>query len=217
MPTHLEQELENVRIKIFEMADLAIEAINTSVESLKNSDMNLAQQVIRKDATLDQLEIFIDEECIRVLVTKQPAAADLRLVLAMLKINTDLERIGDMATNIARETIRLNGKPTLKPLVDIPIMARYSIEMIKDAFLAISEKNVQRAKNVIEKDKEIDALNTQIYRELFSYMMENAHTISQAMGLIMVSKALERIGDHATNIAERAVYYIEGADIRHQA
>jgi phosphate transport system protein len=216
MPTHLEQDLEHARIRIFEMADLAIESISRSVEALKNSDARRAEEVIQRDSLLDRLEIAIDDECIRILVTKQPAAADLRLVLAMLKINTDLERIGDMSTNIAREAIRLGGRPALKPLVDIPIMARLTIEMIKEALLAITERNSARAKNVIEKDKEIDELNVQIYRELFSYMLENPNTISQAMGLIMVSKALERIGDHATNIAERAVYYIEGEEIRHQ-
>lgn len=216
MPTHLEQDLEHVRIRIFEMADLAIESISRSVESLKNSDARRAEEVIQKDSLLDRLEIDIDDECIRILVTKQPAAADLRLVLAMLKINTDLERIGDMSTNIAREAIKLGGRSTLKPLVDIPIMANLTIEMIKEAFLSITERNTARAKKVIERDREIDNLNMQIYRELFSYMLENPNTISQALGLIMVSKALERIGDHATNIAERAVYYIEGEEIRHQ-
>jgi phosphate transport system protein len=215
MPTHLEQELENAKIRIFEMADLAIEAIHHSVESYKKGDIGLADDVIQSDNRLDELEIIIDDECIRILVTRQPAAADLRLVLAMLKINTDLERIGDFASNIARETIRLNGRAPLKPLVDIPLMAQYSIEMIKESFLAISEKDAGRARGVIERDKEIDALNVQVYRELISYMLENPATISQALGLIMVSKALERIGDHATNIAERAIYYIGGEDVRH--
>ncbi|MGV7928454.1 MAG: phosphate signaling complex protein PhoU [Spirochaetota bacterium] len=216
MPTHLEQELENIRSKVFEMADIAIEAIGRSIDSLKKSDIHLAEEVLQRDAELDQLEMAIDEECIRILVTRQPAAADLRLVLSLLKINTDLERIGDLATNIARETIRLDGKPTLKPLVDLPIMARMCIEMIKDSFQAISEKNVELAKSVIGRDRDIDDLNTQVYRELISYMLENPHTITQSLGFIMVSKALERIGDHATNISEKAVYYIEGEDIRHQ-
>jgi phosphate transport system protein len=216
MPTHLEQELENIKSKVFEMADIAIEAIARSIDSLKKSDVRLAEEVLQRDAELDQLEIAVDEECIRILVTRQPAAADLRLVLSLLKINTDLERIGDLATNIARETIRLDGKPTMKPLVDLPIMAKMCIDMIKDSFQAISEKNAAMAKGVIGRDKDIDALNTQVYRELISYMLENPHTITQSLGLIMVSKALERIGDHATNISEKAVYYIEGEDIRHQ-
>ena len=215
MITHLERELEEVKSKIFEMEDLAIESILKSVDSLKRSDMKLAEEVIRDDTLLDKLEITIDDDCIRILVTKQPAAIHLRFVLAMLKINTDVERIGDLATNIAKETIKLNGKPTLKPLVDIPRMASLCIEMIRDSFQSISEMDDDKARNVIEKDNEIDDLNLQIYRELFSYMAENPRTISEALGLIMAAKALERIGDHATNIAERAIYYIKGVDVRH--
>lgn len=216
MQTHLEQELENVKSRMFEMADLAIEAIANSVESLRKADTKLAETVIRNDDRLDRLEILLDEECIRILVTKQPAAVDLRLVLAILKINTDLERMGDLATGIARETITLDGKQTLKPLVDIPRMAAICMDMIKDALLSITELNADRGRKVIERDKEIDELNIQIFRELFSFMAENPRSLSPALGLIMVAKALERIGDHATNIAERAVYYIEGKDIRHQ-
>jgi phosphate transport system protein len=215
MVTHLEQELEAIKSKIFEMADLAIEAISKSVDSLKRSDTNLAQKVINDDSLLDHLEIIIDDECIKVLVTRQPAATHLRLVLAILKINTDLERIGDLATNIAKETVRLNGQPTLKPLIDIPRMAAIGIEMIKDSLRAITDRDASIAEKVIQRDNEIDELNIQIYRELFSYMAENPHSISQALGLIMVAKALERIGDHATNIAERAIYYVNGVDVRH--
>ncbi|MDY6933271.1 MAG: phosphate signaling complex protein PhoU [Spirochaetota bacterium] len=215
MITHLERELEEVKFKIFEMQDLAIEAILKSVNSLKGSDIKLAEEVIRDDSQLDKLEITIDDDCIRILVTKQPAAIHLRFVLAMLKINTDVERIGDLAVNIAKETIKLNGKPTLKPLIDIPRMANLCIEMIKDSFISISEMDENKAKCIIEKDKDIDALNLQIYRELFSFMAENPRTISEALGLIMAAKALERIGDHATNIAERAIYYIKGVDVRH--
>jgi len=216
MTTHLEKELENIKLRMFEMADHAIESIRRSVDSLVKSDTRLAEQVIEKDSILDKLEVSLDEECVRVLVTKQPAAVDLRLVLAVLKINTDLERIGDMATNIAREAMRLEGKPTLKPLVDIPRMGTICVEMLNGALQAISEKDAARAAAVIERDREIDELNLQVYRELFSFMVENPHTISQALGLMMVSKALERMGDHATNIAEKAIYYIQGTDVRHQ-
>ncbi len=216
MTTHLQQELENISQKIFQMADLAIESIQNAVTSLKNVDTALAESVIQKDTKLDQLEISIDEDCIRVLVTKQPAAADLRLVLAILKANTDLERIGDLSTSIAKETIRLDGRSPLKPLVDIPRMSEMAISMIKLAFHSFTERNADLARDCIELDKQIDDLNMQVYRELFSFMAENPSTISQALGLISVSKALERIGDHATNLAERAIYYIEGEDIRHQ-
>ncbi len=175
-----------------------------------------ARQVVHRDREVNAMDMKGQELCLELLATRQPVASDLRFVASALKIVTDLERIGDLATNIANETIRLDGKPTLKPLVDIPVMAGLCIDMIKEAFLAISEKNSPRAKNVIGRDRDIDDLNIQIYRELISYMLENPHTIGQSLGLIMVSKALERIGDHATNVAERAVYYIEGEDIRHQ-
>jgi phosphate transport system protein len=215
MTTHLEMELENIKSKIFEMADLAIESIAKSVQALKESDADLAEKVMRDDSVLDSLEVEIDNECIRILVTRQPAAVHLRFVLAMLKINTDLERIGDLSTNIASEAVNLHGRPALKPRVDIPRMAELSISMLRDVFTAITERDPERARGVIERDRDIDTLNIQVYRELFTYMAENAHNISQALGLIMVSKALERIGDHVTNIAERAIYYIEGIDIRH--
>lgn len=214
MAHYLEIELEHIKEKIFEMADLAIEAVLRSLDSLSRGDTDAAQRVIDGDNRLDNLEVEIDDECIKVLVTKQPAAVDLRFVLAMLKINTDLERIGDLATNIAKETIRLQGKPLLKPLVDIPRMAEIGIEMIKDSLESIAAKDAQRAKNVISCDREIDNLNIQIFRELFSFMAENPKNLSQSLGLIMIAKALERVGDHATNIAERAIYYIEGIDIR---
>lgn len=214
MTHYLELELECIRARIFEMADYAIEAILGSIDSLQKGDVEKAKKLIENDNILDQLEVEIDNECIKVLVTKQPAAVDLRFVLAMLKINTDLERIGDLATNIAKETIRINGKQLIKPLVDVPRMAEIGIDMIKESFAAIIDKDVEKARRVIARDREIDELNIQIYRELFSYMAENARSISQSLGLIMVAKALERIGDHATNIAERAIYYIEGVDVR---
>lgn len=216
MTTHLEQELAHLSNLIYKMADITIEAISKGVNSLKNSDMNAAREVVDGDSELDALEIEIDNECVKLLVTRQPAAVHLRLVLAYLKINTDLERMGDLASNISKETLRLDGKSTLKPLVDIPRMSEIAIEMIKKAFQAISDKDPDLAKKVIEMDNHVDELNMQIYRELFTYMAENPATISQALGLIMVAKALERIADHATNIAERAVYYIKGVDIRHE-
>jgi len=215
MLTHLEQELEDIKSRVFEMADFAMEAIARSIQSLKDSDIALAEKVIRDDNTLDALEIEIDNDCIKILVTKQPAAVHLRFVLSMLKINTDLERIGDLATSICRETIKLKGKQHLKPLVDVPRMADVCIEMLRDVFSSITEKNAAKSREIIRRDNVIDELNLQVYRELFTYMAEDPKNITQSLGLIMVSKSLERIGDHITNIAERAVYYIEGIDIRH--
>lgn len=216
MQTHLEMDLEQIKIKIFQMADYAMEAVASSVSSLKNSDLEQAKKIIRDDSLINMLEIEIDDDCIKVLVTRQPAASDLRFILAMLKINTDLERIADLAANIARETLRVNGVTLLKPLIDIPRMSETAVKMINTAFISMTEKNVEKAKSVILMDIEIDELNTQIYRELFTYMGESTTNISQCLCLITVAKALERIGDHAKNIAERIVYFIQGEDIRHQ-
>ena len=215
MTTHFETDLEVIRRKIFRMADLAIESIARAVDSLKKGDTGMADCIIRDDTIFDSLEVDIDESCLRFLVTRQPAAVDLRLVLAMLKINTDLERIGDLAGNIAKETIRQGGAKPFKELIDIPRMADIANEMLKDTFDAMTTMDGVKARQVIERDKDIDGLNMQVYRELFSYMAEDPRLISRALGYIMVAKHLERIGDHVTNIAERAVYYIEGVDIRH--
>lgn len=216
MQTHLEMDLEQIKIKIFQMADYAMEAVTSSVAALKSSDLDLAKIIIKNDEKINRLEIEIDDECIKFLVTRQPAASDLRFILAMLKINTDLERIADLASNIAKETIRINGTPLIKPLIDIPRMSEIAVKMINTAFVSITEKNVEKAKSVIEMDADIDELNMQIYRELFTYMGESSKNISQSLSLISVAKSLERIGDHTKNIAERAVYYIQGEEIRHQ-
>ena len=215
MSTHLQMEIESIKTKIFEMADYAIESITQSLESLKNSDMELAAKVIENDTIIDKLEVELDEECVKLLVTRQPAAVDMRLILAFIKINTNLERIGDYSNKIAHETIRNSGKPFMKPLIDIPRMAQISVEMIREAFQSISEKNADIAERVIKKDEEIDILNNQVYRELFTYMAADTKVLSQAFSLITVAKSLEKIGDHATSIAERAIYYIKGVDVRH--
>jgi len=216
MQTHLEMDLEQIKIKIFKMADFAIEAVESSVTSLKNADIDQAKNIMKNDSIINKLEIEIDDECIKFLVTRQPAASDLRFILAMLKINTDLERIADLATNIARETVKINGATLIKPLIDIPRMSEIAVKMINTAFISITERDVDKAKSVILMDDEIDELNMQIYRELFTYMGESSKNISQSLCLITVAKALERIGDHTKNIAERAVYYIQGDDIRHK-
>lgn len=215
MITHLEQELESIKKKILEMADMAVESINTSVDSLKKLDAVLAKSVIDNDELLDRMEMEIDEECVRILVTRQPAATHLRLVLAILKMNTDIERIGDFASIIARQTLAFDGKPHMKPLVDIPRMASIAVDMINDAMRSMTTMDSALARKVIEKDEEIDDLNDQIYRELFSFMAENPRNISPSLGLITVAKAIERVGDHVKNIAERIIYFIDGIDVRH--
>lgn len=214
MITHLEHEIENIKRKVFTMTDAAIEAINDSIEALMNLDDKLAAKVIQGDTRIDKLEIQIDDDCVRTLVTQQPAASDLRLILSFLKINTDLERIADIAANIAKEAIRLEGRPRVTTTVDIPAMAATCIKMIKTAFEAMTIRDVSMAAEIISVDREVDELNIQLYRELFAMMGDNPQIMPQALGLIMVAKSLERIGDHAKNIAERVIYYIEGVDVR---
>jgi phosphate transport system protein len=216
MLTHLELDIENVKMKIFNMADLAIEAVSSAILSLKKADIKLAKKIIQNDSLIDQLEVEIDNECIKVLARRQPAATDLRFILVILKVNTDLERIADLAVNISQGVLQINGQPLMKPLVDIPRMSEIAIEMIKEGFSSMTEKNVEKARNVIAMDDEIDKLNMQVNREVFTYMSESSKNISQGFCLISIAKALERVGDHAKNIAERAVYYIQGDDIRHK-
>jgi len=215
MITLLEQELENIKHKIFDMTDAVIESIAKATDSLKNGDIPLAEEVIKNDSLIDRLEKEIDDDCIRAMVTKQPAAIDMRLALSFLKINTDLERIGDLASNIAKETIKLKECHPVNMLVDLPGMASISISMIKRAFEAMIARDVTKAAEVIKMDKQIDEMNLQIFRKLFAYMSENPQDMTRSLGLIMSAKGLERIGDHVKNIAERIIYYIEGIDIRH--
>ncbi len=215
MVTHLQMELDLAKEKIFQMADRSIEAMEQAITALKNLDAYLSYSVIKNDSVIDTLEKEIDEDCVKILVTRQPAASDLRLVLAMLKINTDIERIGDLAVNIAKETLLLCGKPHIKALIDIPRMNQVLIEMIKGTLSALSSMDTKTAEAVIQKDKEIDELNRQVFRELFTIMAENPSHISQAFSLIVIARLLERAGDHATNIAERVIFYIDGVDIRH--
>ena len=215
MLTQLEIDIENIKMKIFHMADLSMEAVSSAILALKNADLKFAKKIMQNDSLIDQLEIDIDNECIKVLATRQPAATDLRFILAILKVNTDLERIADLAVNISHGVLQNNAQPLMKPLVDIPRMSEIAIEMIKEGFVSITEKNVEKAKDVITMDDEIDKLNMQVNREVFTYMSESSKNISQGFCLISIAKALERIGDHAQNIAERAIYYIQGDDIRH--
>jgi phosphate transport system protein len=217
MTTHLQMEIDHIKERVFEMADRSTESIEKAIVALKDLDPAAADKVIQRDSIIDDLEKEIDDECIKILVTRQPAASDLRFVLAMLKINTDLERIGDLSVNIAKETKSLCGKPHVKTLIDIPRMASISVEMLRQTLDAITTCSSDSAKSVILRDKEIDDLNRQLFRELFTIMMENPALISQAFSLIMIARLLERIGDHVTNIAERVVYYVEGVDIRHSS
>lgn len=213
--THLQSELDKVKAKIYEMSDLAIEQINMAIDALKEQDSHAAERIIKRDEMLDKLELHVDDACIKLLVTQQPAAIDMRMVLASLKMNTDIERIGDLTGSIAKEVIRIGKKPFIKPLLDIPRMGEIAVDMIKMTLEAMADMDVEKARKVIKTDELVDDLNSQIYRELFSFSLEEPSAISQSLSFIMIAKSLERIGDHASNMAERVIYYIEGIDVRH--
>jgi phosphate transport system protein len=215
MQRHFEQELSELRDKLLAMASHAETAVQAAVRGLTERKDELAQKVIADDAIIDRFEIEMDELAVRLLALKAPVASDLRLITVAMKISHDLERVGDEATTIARRALELNKEPQLKPYVDIPRMAGIGLEMLKEALDAFVNRTPENARAIIPRDKEVDAINKQLHRELASFMIESPATITRALNLMVISKSLERIADHATNIAEEVVYIYEAQDIRH--
>lgn len=214
MQTHFEQELSELKNKLLTMGSHAETAVADAIKALVNRDDALAQKVDHGDEVLDQFEIDIDEMAIQ-LLAKAPLASDLRLITVAMKISQNLERVGDEATKIARRALDLNGEPQLKPYVDIPNMAKIALNMLKDALDSFVNRDADNSRKVIPRDKEVDSLNKQLHRELASYMVEKPSTISRCLHLMVISKSLERIADHATNVAEDVVYLCIAEDIRH--
>ncbi|MBI4343154.1 MAG: phosphate signaling complex protein PhoU [Candidatus Omnitrophica bacterium] len=217
MQRHIELELERVKDELVRMASLAEEAIGLSIKALVGRDAELARQVIASDDAVNALEIEIDELCLRTMALFQPEAKDLRLLAMALKINNDLERMGDQAVNIAERTLELLKEPLLKPLIDIPRMADHAQRMVKESLDAFVRQDAMRARAVCQQDDAVDRYDDQIFRELLTYMMEDPKAITRAVNLILVSRHLERIADHATNIAEDVIYLVEGRTIKHHA
>lgn len=216
MTHHFDQDLATLKEKLISMGGHAEAAVHRSLRALVERDDSLASHAKEEDNTLDRLEVEIDELAITMLA-KAPLASDLRLITVAMKITRDLERVGDEATTISRRALELNREPQLKPYIDIPHMAETALHMLKEALDAFVARDAARARSIIPRDKQVDALNKQLHRELASYMIENPATISRALNLMVISKSLERIADHATNIAEDVVYLYEGRDIRHTA
>jgi phosphate transport system protein len=212
---HFEGELQTLQQLLLRMGGLVEQQIARAIESLVERDSDLARDVIERDREVNQLDILIDEECLKVIALHQPAAGDLRLVTTALKINTDLERIGDMAVNVCERAIELNEEPTLKPYIDIPHMAKEAQAMVRTSLDSFVQRDTELAVQVIDQDDVVDALAHQLYRELLSYMAEDPKTISRATKILLISKYLERIADHATNIAEMVVFMVDGTMIRH--
>jgi phosphate transport system protein len=214
MSVHFEHELDELKKQLLTMAGHAEAAVTRAMKALVERDDDAARLVKENDSVLDHLEVEIDEMAIN-LLAKAPLASELRLITVAMKFSHDLERVGDEATTIARRALELNQEPQLKPYVDIPNMANIGLQMLRQAIEAFVNRDPAKARAVIPRDKEVDALNKQLHRELASYMVERPPTISRCLNLMVVSKSLERIADHATNIAEEVVYLYEGRDIRH--
>lgn len=215
MERHFETELENLRERLLVMGSTAESMIHDAVKGLVDRDAKILDRVFANEKKVNELHIEIDERCLRILALRQPIAVDLRLITAAMKINTDLERIGDQTVNIAQNTLQLLKEPLLKPLIDTPRMTQIAASMVKDALDSFVRKDADLARNVLERDDQVDQLKDQIFRELLTYMLSNPSTITRAIDLILISRNLERIADHATNIAEDVIFMVQGKDIRH--
>jgi phosphate transport system protein len=215
MERHFDEELKELKGKLLQMASLAEESIAKSVKALVERDKSLAEEVINSDEAINFLEIDVDEISLRLLALRQPIATDLRFITSALKINSDLERIGDLSVNIAQRALDLLEQPLLKPLIDIPRMAQLAQKMVKDSLDAFVNRDADMALDVCRRDDAVDQLNHQIFRELLTYMIQDPKTITRSVDLILIGRHLERIADHATNIAEDVVFMVKGKTIKH--
>ncbi len=212
---HFDEELADLKTKLLRMAGQAEDQIDKALTALVTRDSVLAREVIERDHQVNALDVEIDEESIRLLALHQPAARDLRLVTTAMKIATELERISDLAENVCERAIELNEEPQLKPYIDIPMMGNLARMMVKQSIDAFVKDDAQLARKVLTDDDIVDNLMEQLFRELLSFMLEDTRTISRAIRLSFIAKYLERMADHATNIAELVVYLVEGKIIRH--
>ncbi|MHB8173931.1 MAG: phosphate signaling complex protein PhoU [Nitrospirota bacterium] len=211
----LDKELSDLKERLLTMGSVVEAQVARSIKSLVDRDNELAKKVIDADHEVNRMEVEIDEECIRLLALRQPEAGDLRFITTAMKIVTDIERIGDLAVDVSERALELNEEPILKPYIDIPRMAKAARNMLKEALDAFVNRNSELAWSVLDEDDFVDELNKQIFRELLTFMIEDPHSISRAIRITYISKYLERIADHATNIAEMVVYLVEGRIIRH--
>ena len=214
---HFQEELEQLKARLLEMGGLAEDRVRAAVEGLVRRDSEVLSGVLEGDRPINQLHIEIDNRCFKLLALHQPMAVDLRAIVSAVKINTDLERVGDLAVNIAEAARRCIRNPPVKELIDIPRMATIAQEMLRDALDAYVRRDTVLAEAVLNADDELDALKTQLFRELLTYMLQDPTTIPPALDLVLVSRHLERIGDHATNIAEDVIFMVLAKDVRHHS
>ena len=214
---HFQEELDALKSRLLEMGGLAEDRVRRSVLALVSRDAGEIERVLAGDEAINQLHIEIDSRCFKLLALHQPMAADLRAIVAAVKINTDLERVGDLAVNIAEAARRYVLHPPVKKLIDIPRMADIAQLMLRDALDAFVQRDTTMAQRVLNEDDKLDALKTQIFRELLTYMLQDPSTIEPALDLLLISRHLERIGDHATNVAEDVIFMVSARDVRHHA
>jgi phosphate transport system protein len=212
---HFEQELEKLKAKLLEMSALVESAVYRSVQGVVEKNEELAQQVFRNEGRINQLEIEIDDLAISLLALQAPLAADLRLVTAAIKINNDLERMGDLSVSIAQSAVALMKEPMIRPLIDIPHIAGLAQSMVRKALDAFVNRDADLARSVLASDDAVDNMRTASYHELISFMETNPQHIPQALYLLSVVRNLERIADHSTNIAEDVLFLVKGIDVRH--
>ena len=210
-----DEELKNLKEKLLRMAGLVEESVELAIEAIKDRKDELSQGVLKNEEQINLLDVEVDETCLRLMALRQPMAGDLRFITSAMKIDSELERMGDLAVNVSEQAFILNKLPPLKPLLDIPRMARLAQAMIRDSINAFINRDEALARSVCERDDEVDALDEQIFRELLTYMMEDAANISRAVALILVSRNLERMADHATNVGEDVIYLVKGKSIKH--
>ena len=212
---HFQDELEALQARLLEMGGLAEERVRAAVQGIVTRDMNVIDRVMHGDEPINALHIEIDDRCFRLLALHQPMATDLRTIVAAVKINTDLERVGDLAVNIAEAARRYASHPPVKQLIDIPEMGDIAQGMLRDALDAYVRRDTGLAQQVLDEDDKLDGLKTRVFRELLNIMLRDAGTVEPSIDLILVSRHLERIGDHATNIAEDVIFMVSALDVRH--
>jgi phosphate transport system protein len=214
---HFREELEELQSKLLAMGGLVEAAISNSINALVERDEDRAKEVMWGEAQINQKEIEIDELATRLLALFQPMARDLRFITAVIKMNSDLERMGDLAVNITERALTLMKEPVLRPLVDIPRMAELAETMVRRSLDAFARRDAEMARDVLLADDEVDHLRDAVFDELLAFMQEESNTINRAVSLMFIAQNLERIADHATNIAEDVLFLVKGIDVRHHA
>jgi phosphate transport system protein len=212
---HFQEELEQLKARLLEMGGLAEDRLRLAVRGLVDRDLALVEKVLVSDTAINQLHIEIDDRCFKLLALHQPMAVDLRSIVSAVKINTDLERVGDLAVNIAEAAGRYLEHPPVKELIDIPKMADIAQGMLRDALDAYVRRDIALAQDVLNRDDELDLLKTTVFRELLTHMLRDPGTIEPSLDLVLISRHLERVGDHATNVAEDVIFMVSAKDVRH--